>query len=207
METITPDYKIITLGDTNVGKTSIIFRYTSEDYNPNQINTIGMDSKIKTIEIDSQKINLKIWDSAGQERFRSIQRYYYNKVDGVIFVYDITNKKSFSVIDSWIKEVNENINRNISFILVGNKTDLEESREVSIIEGEKFAKEKNFHFFECSAKNGICINEIFECLVKDILKKSQENKDYCIINGRENSFIINQNGVNNKKVKKKCCNN
>ena len=142
METITPDYKIITLGDTNVGKTSIIFRYTSEDYNPNQINTIGMDSKIKTIEIDSQKINLKIWDSAGQERFRSIQRYYYNKVDGVIFVYDITNKKSFSVIDSWIKEVNENINRNISFILVGNKTDLEESREVSIIEGEKFAKEK-----------------------------------------------------------------
>ena len=165
------DYKIITLGDTNVGKTSLIMRYTINEFNTNSLNTIGMDSKIKDIEIDSKKIKIKIWDLAGQERFRSMHKYYYNKVDGIIFVYDITKKNTLKIIDSWIDEVKENVKGDISFILVGNKTDLEEEREVSIIEGEKFAQKYNYHFLECSAANGIGVNEIFDYLVRDILKK------------------------------------
>ena len=196
------DYKIITLGDTNVGKTSLIMRYTLNEFNTNLFNTIGMDSKIKDIEIDSKKIKIKIWDSAGQERFRSMQKYYYNKVDGIIFVYDITKKNTLKIIDSWIDEVKENVKGDISFILVGNKTDLEEEREVSIIEGEKFAQKYNYHFLECSAANGIGVNEIFDYLVRDILKK-KENQ-FNDNNSRDNNFTLNNNGKESRN-KKKCC--
>ena len=196
------DYKIITLGDTNVGKTSLIMRYTINEFNTNSLNTIGMDSKIKDIEIDSKKIKIKIWDSAGQERFRSMQKYYYNKVDGIIFVYDITKKNTLKIIDSWIDEVKENVKGDISFILVGNKTDLEEEREVSIIEGEKFAQKYNYHFLECSAANGIGVNEIFDYLVRDILKK-KENQ-FIDNNSRDNNFTLNNNGKESRN-KKKCC--
>ena len=196
------DYKIITLGDTNVGKTSLIMRYTINEFNTNSLNTIGMDSKIKDIEIDSKKIKIKIWDSAGQERFRSMQKYYYNKVDGIIFVYDITKKNTLKIIDSWIDEVKENVKGDISFILVGNKTDLEEEREVSIIEGEKFAQKYNYHFLECSAANGIGVNEIFDYLVRDILKK-KENQ-FNDNNSRDNNFTLDNNGKESRN-KKKCC--
>ena len=196
------DYKIITLGDTNVGKTSLIMRYTLNEFNTNLFNTIGMDSKIKDIEIDSKKIKIKIWDSAGQERFRSMQKYYYNKVDGIIFVYDITKKNTLKIIDSWIDEVKENVKGDISFILVGNKTDLEEEREVSIIEGEKFAQKYNYHFLECSAANGIGVYEIFDYLVRDILKK-KENQ-FNDNNSRDNNFTLDNNGKESRN-KKKCC--
>ena len=130
MEEEEKEIKIITLGNSEVGKSSIINQFVFKNFDKDLINTIGMDSKNYEIKIDDKTIKLKIWDTAGQERFRSIQKHYYNKVDGILFIYDITNQTSFDIIEQWYNEV-KNYNDNIIGVLIGNKTDLEDNRTVT----------------------------------------------------------------------------
>ena len=212
------ELKIITLGNSQVGKTSIINRFTSNYFDKDLINTIGIDSKTHQMKIGEKTINLKIWDSAGQERFRSIQKHYYNQVDGILFVYDITKEDSFKIIESWFDEVKTKAINTLCGVLIGNKSDLEDEREVSTEDGKKLAHQLELKFIECSAFTGDNVEQAFIDLVESILeKKKKENIDYIVLNNskprednndfnKENKIQLNQSiHSNNNNKNKKCC--
>ena len=150
--------KIIFIGDISVGKTSIINVLTGYKFNDEYEASIGVDFFSKTIKYKGKTIKLQIWDSAGQEKFRSLIPNYIRGSSLVFIVYDITNKKSFNNLQSWIDFVNNIENSNI--VIIGNKIDLEDKREVSLDEGKKFCEEKNYDFFEVSAKEGQNLNDM-----------------------------------------------
>ena len=190
-----PLLKIITLGNSSVGKTSIIKQYTNKTFEADQMNTIGIDLKTHNTTIENIPIKLKIWDTAGQERFRSIQKQYYKEVDGVLFIYDITNRESFDIIPEWLENVKEIVNENIIGVFLGNKSDLFDSRVVSYEEGEILGKKYNFKFFETSAVNGNYIDDAFYNLIYEIMKKKNLiNKNDKIIN----SYEVLEKDYNNK---------
>jgi small GTP-binding protein len=170
--------KILTLGDSSVGKTSIILRFTKEKYNTNRLATIGVDFKSKIIQSENQRIKVLIWDTAGQERFKNIASQYYNGGDGAILTFDITNRKSFERIIYWLDELKQKKNiDDMGLVLVGNKSDLSDSREVSFEEAEKFAKGKNIKYFETSAEKNIGISDMMNYIVNkciSIIKSRNE---------------------------------
>ena len=140
--------KILTLGDTSVGKSSIVLRFTDEKFDDNQFSTIGIDFKTKFIKKGDSSVKVLIWDTAGQEKFQNIARQYYKGANGVLLIYDIGSRKSFQRIDFWLKELKENNKLEELFIcLVGNKIDLEDKREITSEEGEQYAKDNNICFF------------------------------------------------------------
>ena len=161
-------FRILLLGDPNVGKTSIFLRFFDDNFKETY-NTYSMDYRMKIVEIGEKIINLQIWDSPGHDRLRSIVQNYYKGADGIIIVYDITNLNSFKNVKYWINRVIENISPNKIIVLVGNKCDSPE-RVVSEEEGRKLAEEYNINFFEISAKTDINIEEIFDLISNEILK-------------------------------------
>ena len=175
VESISEDYydekiKLMIIGETRTGKTSLISRYCKGDYSESPyLSTIGIDFQIKNLTINSKKIRLQIWDTAGQERFRNIAKNYYQSSDGFIIVYDITNSESFQTLDYWIEEIKSNSHEFTKMILVGNKCDLEDERQVKKEEGKDYAKKEKIKFYEVSSKEGTNINTAFDTLVKDIL--------------------------------------
>ena len=180
--------KILVLGDSAVGKTSLLLKYTDDYFPTVYVSTIGVDYKTKIININDMNISLQIWDTAGQERFRSLAKSFMKDADGILFVYDITNKKSFDNIKNWIKRT-EDVNDSFQKIIVGNKSDLENKREVKKETLEKFCNTGNLKGIEMSAKLGINVNEAFNILtqllvgnmtkeqfIKKYGKKDNENK-------------------------------
>lgn len=168
-------FKILLLGDSNVGKSSLLLRYTENIYVDDNPSTIGIDFRVRSINIDGKQIKLQIWDASGQERFRSIASSYYRGCDGIILVYDITNRKSFDNLKNWILDINS---RSISLpeiIIIGNKSDLEDKREVSYDDGWQFSHELGYEFFEISTKNSVGnINTIFSSIAEAILVSSPQ---------------------------------
>lgn len=145
--------KLVIIGDTAVGKTNILLRYVNEEYKMTHITTIGVDFKIKTLNIDSTKIKMQIWDTAGQERFKTITETYYKGAAGVVLVYSVTEKKTFASLENWIKQINQSQPESMCKIIVGNKADCKEGeRQVSRAEGEALAKKYGVPFIESSAK-------------------------------------------------------
>ena len=138
--------KILIIGDSNVGKTSILLQYTSNFFQETHIATIGVEFKLKEIMLDNIEYKLNIWDTAGQERFKAITKSFFKAADGIVFVYDVTNKPSFVNIKNWIKDAESKAN-DFKIIIVGNKIDLNDSREVSFEEGKNLAKKKKLSFF------------------------------------------------------------
>ena len=195
--------KILTLGDSKVGKTSIILRYINKKFiDTGQLSTIGIDFKTKFIEKGGEKIKVTIYDTAGQERFRNIIKHYYKGSNGVLLTYDIANKISFKNLDFWIGDLKENADNfdDIFICLIGNKNDKKEEREVSIEEADKYAKEKNLPFFEVSAKTGEGIQKLFNEIIKGAMKKmlnSTENVDNMRL-----SFLDKESTIPKKKG---CC--
>lgn len=167
--------KIVLIGDAAVGKSSLLLRYVDDIYEDNYTCTIGVDFKIKTLDLDDRKVKLQIWDTAGQERFRPITNCYFRGAHGCLAVYDITNKESFSNVKTWIHDFKEqnNIESSSNIILIGNKNDAEESRTVSFEEGQEMAHSIGASFLEVSAKTGFKVNEIFSTLAKEILSKTK----------------------------------
>ena len=166
---------LITLGDGQVGKTSLILRYTEDYFSTNYLTTIGIDCKFKNEKLkNGEEITVKISDTAGQEKFRSIATNFLKKADGIILVYDITYKKSFENLNRWFKDINENTT-GMPIILLGNKMDLEENRVVSTEEGIEFAKKisEDIEFYETSCKTGENIKEAIKYLIEKIYKKYQ----------------------------------
>ncbi|GMI43915.1 hypothetical protein TrCOL_g9146 [Triparma columacea] len=153
--------KLLMLGDTGVGKTCLLLRYAYDSFSPTFITTIGIDFKIKHVELDGLHVKLQIWDTAGQERFRTITVSYFKGAHGVALVYDVTDRDTFEAIRHWVKQIQEHAESNVSIVLIGNKCDKEQLRMVSRAEGEELAREINAPFFETSAKTNINVEDAF----------------------------------------------
>ncbi|XP_014681835.1 PREDICTED: ras-related protein Rab-8A-like [Priapulus caudatus] len=168
-------FKLLLIGDSGVGKTCVLFRFSEDAFNSTFISTIGIDFKIRTIELDGKKIKLQIWDTAGQERFRTITTAYYRGAMGIMLVYDITNEKSFENIKNWIRNIEEHASSDVERMILGNKCDCDDRRGVSRQRGEQLAVEYGVKFMETSAKAGINVEQAFFTLARDI-KAKMENK-------------------------------
>lgn len=155
--------KIILIGNGSVGKTCIGMRYANNMFSTSYIATIGVDFQVKNVKHDGKDVKLQIWDCAGQSRFKSITKSYYRGAHVIILVYDITDTKSFEAVTDWIDAIKNNADEYVQKILIGNKTDLGKGKRVVTYEmGKNLAEKLKIPFFECSAKTGYQINEIFE---------------------------------------------
>ena len=162
-------YKILLLGDTTVGKTCFLMKYTDKVFNEIHMATIGLDYRLKTMTLKNGKtVKIQIWDTAGQDRFRAITKNYYKSAHGVILIYDITSIQTFENVKGWITQIREEAPPNIVIYIVGNKIDIDEERKIKKEEGQKLADEYGFPFAEASAKSGVNINETFEEIVEKI---------------------------------------
>ena len=203
-------FKIVLIGDSGVGKTNILSRYINNEFSLATQSTVGVEFGSKIIKKNGKVIKLQIWDTAGQERYKSITSAYYKGSKGAFVVYDITRKSTYDNIDKWIGELKTNGSEDVLIMLVGNKSDLEEKREVITEEVEKKAQEQKLAFCETSALNGKNVEYAFENLINEILKKVEKEK----INGAkqlsESKAITLETAdrkLNEKdsKKKKKCC--
>lgn len=161
-------FKIIIVGDTGVGKTNILKRYLENKFDQNSKSTIGVEFGTKNIKLNDKVIKAQIWDTAGQERYRSITSAYYRGAQGAFVVYDITRKETFDSIDKWVSDLKNNGDEKIIIHLIGNKTDLEDKREIKIEEGQEKAKENSVPFLETSALNANNIEKAFIEMLNDI---------------------------------------
>ena len=204
--------KYIIIGDAAVGKSNLLLRFAQNDFKSEYQLTIGVEFGAKNIEIDNKKYRLQIWDTAGQENYRSITRAYYKNSVCAILVYDITNRDSFEHISSWIEDCLNQSPKTVFMVLVGNKSDLDDKRKVTTEEGEIMAKNHNLIFFETSAKNGDNVDKIFEESAKEINKKINEGyydleSDVCGIKRGLNTGSVKAMSINdgNNNSNGNCC--
>ena len=188
-------YKILLLGDSSVGKTCFLMRYSDNTFQEIHMSTIGLDYKLKNVQLDDGKIvKIQIWDTAGQDRFRSITKNYYKGAHGIILIYDVTSRKTFENVKNWVSQIKEEVSDKVIIILVGNKIDDESNRKVSKEEGKKMAKDCGLDFFETSAKSGLNIDSTFN----ELVKKTVET--YSKIDGKGDKLNAKKSGK-----KKGCC--
>jgi len=163
--------KLMMIGDQAVGKTALLVRFADDDFNESVLPTIGIDFKIKTIELGGKRIKLQIWDTAGQERFRTITQAYYRGAMGILLLYDVTNAKSLQNVRNWVRNIEGNAPQTVNKVLVGNKSDMAAQRQVLAAEGQKLADEFGMRFFETSARNNQNVSETFLCLANDVVER------------------------------------
>jgi len=161
-------FKLLLIGNSAVGKSSLLLRFSDNVFNDAFLPTIGVDFKIRTFDIQGKTAKLQIWDTAGQERFKTITKAYYKGAHGIILVYDITDEQSFKDLENWLSEVEKHASANVVRLLVGNKCDLEKDRKVTYEQGEKLAKQLGIKFLETSAKNSTNVEETFLSLAQQI---------------------------------------
>ena len=191
--------KIMIIGESLVGKTALITRYTKNTYGGAYLSTVGIDFQDKFLNINGKQIRIEIWDTAGQERFRNIAKNYFQSSNGFLLVYDITKKTTFEKLDFWNEQINLNAPKNTKYILIGNKIDLEKEREVQKVDGENFAQKNNIQFYETSAKDGTNVNYVFELLAKEIIN----NGENISTRNKRSSQVLKKK--NTKDEKKSCC--
>ena len=201
-------YKIIIIGDSGVGKSNILGRYLNNEFKQETKSTVGVEFGSKKLKVSGINVKLQIWDTAGQERYRAITSAYYKGSKGCFIVYDITSTQSFDDVEKWYEEIIKITEKGISLILVGNKSDLESERKVTVEMGQNKAKNLNCPFFETSALNNTHIDTVFQTISEDIYNKSKNEKsldddddDYDIVPKEEKIVTINTE----KPKEKSCC--
>ena len=200
------DYKlkVVVVGDSGVGKTNLIKRFVSNTYNPNTKATVGVEFLSKSYKINDQVFKIEIWDTAGQERYKSITAAYYKGAKGALIVYDITQKDSFENINKWMSEVRDKSTKDLKILIVGNKTDLVNERQVSTEEALSKAKELESPVMEASALDGNNVKAAFYDLLKEMYKEIKKKIDIV-----ESQNTGGKDGVqlntNEEKEKKGCC--
>lgn len=198
--------KLLIVGDSNVGKTSLLLNYTENNFPETHLATVGVEYKIKSFEKDGFKIKLQIWDTAGEERYRAITKNFFHGSDGILFVFDITQRRTFEGIKEWIKE-SESAETGFQKILIGNKCDLEKERTTTKEEIEEFGKENNMYTLETSAKNSININEAFDKIIDLIFKEKTRDEiiDEYAVKHHALSIVSRRSIKKAKKSNVRCC--
>jgi len=168
-------FKLLLIGDSGVGKSCLLLRFADDTYTESYISTIGVDFKIRTVELDGKTIKLQIWDTAGQERFRTITSSYYRGAHGIIIVYDITDVESFNNVRQWLFEIDRFASENVNKLLVGNKSDLVNKRVVTTETSKEFANSLDIPFLETSAKNATNVEEAFLTMAAQIKTRMASN--------------------------------
>lgn len=162
--------KLIVVGDSNVGKTSLISRYVDDTFAESIGNTVGVDFFACKMDLFGQTHTVQLWDTAGQERFKSVVKCYFKSASGVLIVFDLTQRVSFDHVATWLEDMNDNVPENVVKVLVGSKADLEEKRAISYEDARGFAESRNMQYFETSAKSAFGVDVLFESVVKTILE-------------------------------------
>jgi len=187
-------FKLVLIGDSGVGKSCLLLRFADDTYTESHISTIGVDFKIRTIQLDGKTIKLQIWDTAGQERFRTITSSYYRGAHGIIVVYDTTDSETFEHVKTWLHEIDRYASENVNKLLVGNKSDLTSKRQVETESAKEFADSVSIPFLETSAKNATNVEDAFMTMAGEIKKRmasapsmSEGNKSKITVSGRTES--------------------
>nr|XP_005909826.1 PREDICTED: ras-related protein Rab-15 [Bos mutus] len=163
-------FRLLLIGDSGVGKTCLLCRFTDNEFHSSHISTIGVDFKMKTIEVDGIKVRIQIWDTAGQERYQTITKQYYRRAQGIFLVYDISSERSYQHIMKWVSDVDEYAPEGVQKILIGNKADEEQKRQVGREQGQQLAREYGMDFYETSACTNLNIKESFTRLTELVLQ-------------------------------------
>ena len=197
-------FKVLLLGNSNAGKSSLFLRFVDDIWNDTFVPTIGVDFKIKTFDIDEKKIKMQIWDTAGQERFKNIIASYYRGAHGILLIYDVTDKDSFKNLSNWLIEIEKNASKNVLKVLIGNKSDLEDKRVVTYNQGKEFADTYGLKFIETSAKKNLNVTEAFETLGRELMAASDDKR----INKQKPNkkvTVSNAQDLTPEQQKKGCC--
>jgi small GTP-binding protein len=195
----TCQFKLVLLGESSVGKSSLVLRFVKGQFHEFQESTIGAAFLTQTVQIDDTTVKFEIWDTAGQERYHSLAPMYYRGAQAAIVVYDITNKESFQKAQNWIKELQRQASPNIVIALAGNKLDLAQRRDVSYEEAKAYADETSLLFMETSARTAANVMELFTSIARSLPKSDQSNDS----NQRQHG--LNLNGQANGQTGSSCC--
>eukprot|EP00992_Anisonema_acinus_P004928 TRINITY_DN16733_c0_g1_i1.p1 TRINITY_DN16733_c0_g1~~TRINITY_DN16733_c0_g1_i1.p1 ORF type:complete len:205 (-),score=42.26 TRINITY_DN16733_c0_g1_i1:57-671(-) len=198
-------FKYIIIGDSGVGKSCLLLQFTDKRFEPVHDLTIGVEFGARMVMIDNKQIKLQIWDTAGQESFRSITRSYYRGASGALLAYDVTRRETFDHLQSWLEDARQNSNTNMTIMLIGNKSDLDAKRQVSVEEGQSFAAEHGLIFLETSAKTAHNVDEAFIKTANVIYEKIQKGLlDPSAVAGRPQPNTVRP-GTSPQTQKKGCC--
>jgi small GTP-binding protein len=205
-----PDFllKIVLIGDSGVGKTNLLARFTRDQFSPDSKSTIGVEFATKALEVEGKTVKAQIWDTAGQERYRAITSAYYRGAIGALLLYDVSGSLSFQSLTRWLQELRENADTNIVVMLVGNKCDLQELRAVATDEGIGFAKSENLLFIETSARDATNVQEAFTRLITEIvhrLSKPELTKDPAVAPARPERTGVSISATQEEKKSGGCC--
>lgn len=192
-----PLYKFIIIGESCVGKSCIISRYTEDTFSSTFLMTVGVDFKVKEMTVDGRLVKLQVWDTAGQEQFHTITKSYFRGAHGILLCFDLTSRDSFEKTHVWMDSIHEAASENVDIILIGNKVDETEKRTVLTEEGEKLAKEYNIPYFETSAKTGKGISEAFVALIRKVMANKQSDQ-----NSSQQHIVVREQVESREK---KCC--
>ena len=198
--------KVVLVGDSGVGKTNIMSKYLKNQFREDSKATVGVEFGSKQFTVENHQIKAQIWDTAGQERYKAIISAYYKGAKGAFVVYDITRKNTFETVNKWVSDISAAADKKITLILIGNKNDLEDQRQVTKEMGEEKAKELGLAFMETSACSGENLDKAFQLMINEIYKKSKED----IIGEGEENIVqqgkdITLDKTKGKPAKKKCC--
>ena len=200
------DYKlkVVVVGDSGVGKTNLIKRFITNTFSENSKATVGVEFISKSYRINKQVFKIEIWDTAGQERYKSITAAYYKGAKGALIVYDTTQKSSYENIDKWMVEIKDKASKDMKLMIVGNKTDLKDARQVETNEALQKAKDLEAPLMEASAKDGNNVKEAFYDLLKEMYREIKKKIEVVESQAQEGKDGI-QLETNDKKEKKGCC--
>ncbi|CAL1532255.1 unnamed protein product [Lymnaea stagnalis] len=194
-------FKLLIIGDSGVGKSSLLLRFADNVFSGTYITTIGVDFKIRTIEVNGERVKLQIWDTAGQERFRTITSTYYRGTHGVLVVYDVTSGESFANVQRWLHEIDQNCDV-VNRVLVGNKDDDPDRKVVLTQDAQRFAERMQIQLFETSAKENKNVEEMFMAITKLVLESKRKMQEEAR-KPPANTIRVGANA--GKQAKKKCC--
>eukprot|EP00802_Teleaulax_amphioxeia_P015718 Tamp_15814.p2 GENE.Tamp_15814~~Tamp_15814.p2 ORF type:complete len:211 (+),score=46.47 Tamp_15814:726-1358(+) len=168
--------KLLLIGDSGVGKSCLLLRFSDDQFTTSFITTIGIDFKIRTIDEQGKRLKLQIWDTAGQERFRTITTAYYRGAMGILLVYDVTDEQSFNNIRNWMRQIQQHASENVNKVLVGNKCDMLDKKVVETSRGQALADEFGIKFYETSAKKNLNVDQAFTDIARDVMRRLQEQE-------------------------------
>jgi len=196
--------KVVLIGDSGVGKSNLLSRYTRNEFNLESKSTIGVEFATRSIKIDGKQVKAQIWDTAGQERFRTITTAYYRGAMGILLVYDITNEKSFDNIKTWIQNIKQHASEDVEKMILGNKCDMEDKRHISTEQGQRLAAEHGVEFMETSAKSNINVEEAFVMIARKI-KAKMDTKSVSMPQASSSAAAIRPAQTDAGAEKRGCC--